>query len=93
MAPRTRRNDLATLPAPLFSLASALHNRGRRTPVIPATATAPPAMGLCRRAYDEDLERSCRDLGGGTHVMGYVEDRLVSHAMWVTRWLEPEGGP
>jgi len=50
-------------------------------------------IDLCRRAYDEDLERYFRDLGGGTHVMGYLEDRLVSHAMWVTRWLQPEGGP
>lgn len=50
-------------------------------------------LDLCRRAYDEDLEAYFRDVGSGTHVMGYLGDRLVSHAMWVTRWLEPEGGP
>jgi aminoglycoside 2'-N-acetyltransferase I len=58
------------------------------------TAEAAVAIiDLCRRAYGEDLVRYFRDLGGGTHVVGYLEDRLVSHAMWVTRWLQPEGGP
>ncbi len=50
-------------------------------------------LDLCRRAYDEELGSYFRALRGGTHVMGYLEDRLVSHAMWVTRWLQPEGGP
>jgi aminoglycoside 2'-N-acetyltransferase I len=50
-------------------------------------------IDLCRRAYEEELGRYLQDLEGGTHGMGYLEDRLVSHAMWVTRWLEPEGGP
>jgi aminoglycoside 2'-N-acetyltransferase I len=50
-------------------------------------------IALCRRAYDEDLGRYFRDLGAATHVMGFREDKLVSHAMWVTRWLQPEGGP
>ena len=50
-------------------------------------------LDLCRRAYDEELGQYFRDVGGGTHVMGYLDGKLVCHAMWVTRWLEPEGGP
>jgi len=29
--------------------------------------------------------------GGAEHLLGRHRGRLVSHAMWITRWLEPEG--
>ena len=28
-----------------------------------------------------------------THVLGYLGESIVSHAMWVTRWLRPGDGP
>lgn len=28
-----------------------------------------------------------------THILGSVDGRLVSHALWITRWLEPQGQP
>lgn len=43
---------------------------------------------LCNRAYEEDLTATFERLAGGTHVLGTVGGELVSHAMWVTRWLQ-----
>jgi aminoglycoside 2'-N-acetyltransferase I len=28
-----------------------------------------------------------------THILGFVGSTLVSHAMWVTRWLQPRDSP
>src|SRR5437763_8593531 len=50
-------------------------------------------VSLCNRAYDEDLEplfRACED---PTHVIGYLDGRIISHALWVTRWLSGGNGP
>ncbi len=47
---------------------------------------------LCDRAYEEDLGPLFATFVDPTHVLGFVGGTLVSHAMWVTRWLQPEGG-
>ena len=44
-------------------------------------------LELCGAAYDEDLTDYLRYIGSGTHVLGREGERLVTHAMWVTRWL------
>jgi GNAT superfamily N-acetyltransferase len=44
---------------------------------------------LCKAAYGEDLGELLATFGPSTHVLGMLGDRLVSHAMWVTRWLQP----
>jgi aminoglycoside 2'-N-acetyltransferase I len=48
---------------------------------------------LCNRAYEEDLEYLFSTFKQATHVLGFLDGTLVSHAMWVTRWLQPEAGP
>ncbi len=48
---------------------------------------------LCHRAYQEDLEPLFQTFTDPTHVLGFLGNSLVSHAMWVTRWLEPADGP
>lgn len=48
---------------------------------------------LCDRAYEEDLASLFNTFTDTTHVFGYLEDTIVSHAMWVTRWLQPGDGP
>lgn len=48
--------------------------------------------GLCKRAYEEDLAPLFATFLGPTHVLGFLGSTLVSHAMWVTRWLQPEDG-
>jgi aminoglycoside 2'-N-acetyltransferase I len=44
---------------------------------------------LCTAAYDEDFFRILELLGPGCHLLGRVEGSLVTHAMWVTRMLQP----
>jgi aminoglycoside 2'-N-acetyltransferase I len=46
---------------------------------------------LCTEAYDEDFTEILAQVGPGVHVLGWMDSLLVSHAMWVTRWLEPAG--
>ena len=48
---------------------------------------------LCNRAYEEDLTSLFATFTDVTHVLGHVERSIVSHAMWVTRWLQPGDGP
>lgn len=48
---------------------------------------------LCNQAYGEDLEPLFNTFTDATHVLSFVDDTLVSHAMWVTRWLQPGDGP
>jgi aminoglycoside 2'-N-acetyltransferase I len=51
-------------------------------------------VALCVAAYNEDFSRLFEEFTNTTHVLARdAEDVLVSHAMWVTRWLQPEGHP
>ena len=53
----------------------------------PATYAA--IISLCNEAYEEELSSLFATFISPTHVMAYLGDALVSHAMWVTRWLQP----
>lgn len=46
-------------------------------------------LALCNLAYGENLSHLFQSFGASTHVVGTCEGRLVTHAMWVTRWLQP----
>jgi aminoglycoside 2'-N-acetyltransferase I len=48
-------------------------------------------VDLCTAAYDEDFNDIFAALPGTVHVLGYHAGVLVSHAAWVTRWLQPAG--
>ena len=51
---------------------------------------------LCRRAYaiyDVDVEPLFQTFTDTTHVIGWWGSAIVSHAMWVTRWLQPGKQP
>ena len=50
-------------------------------------------LSMCSSAYDEDLTKYFQAVGPATHVLGYVDSTLASHAMWVTRWLQAGDGP
>ena len=49
-------------------------------------------LWLCRRAYEEDIQDLFETFVDPIHVLGYAGEQLVSHAMWVTRYLEPGKG-
>jgi len=46
---------------------------------------------LCEAAYGTAMTSYFADIGPGEHLLGRLDGVLVSHLMWVTRWLEPEG--
>jgi aminoglycoside 2'-N-acetyltransferase I len=50
-------------------------------------------IALCNRAYGEELRLLFKTFRDATHVLGFMEGSLVSHAMWVTRWLQPGNSP
>lgn len=50
-------------------------------------------LALCSRAYEEDLESLFATFADTTHVLGFLGEALASHAMWVTRWLQPGDAP
>jgi aminoglycoside 2'-N-acetyltransferase I len=66
--------------------------------VVPAdalpAATRAEIIALCESAYGEDFTRWFEELPGSTHVLARNDDGLlVSHAAWVTRWLQPGDHP
>ena len=50
-------------------------------------------IALCNRAYSEELTLLFETFEDAMHVLGFFENSLVSHAMWVTRWLQPRNCP
>jgi aminoglycoside 2'-N-acetyltransferase I len=47
-------------------------------------------VNLCFAAYEENFDHLFEMLPGSTHVLARLDGKLVSHAAWVTRWLQPE---
>ncbi len=43
---------------------------------------------LCDLAYGQPVFETFE---GGEHLLGRDAGRLVCHAMWITRWLQPQG--
>jgi aminoglycoside 2'-N-acetyltransferase I len=56
-------------------------------------ATRDEVLALCNEAYAEDLAHLFATFVSPTHVLAYHAGTLVSHAMWVTRWLHADALP
>lgn len=50
-------------------------------------------IALCDLAYEEDMGEIINRFEGPVHVLGYYEDILVTHALWIERYLQLEGLP
>jgi aminoglycoside 2'-N-acetyltransferase I len=50
-------------------------------------------ISLCSRAFEEELEPLFNTFVDATHVLGYWDGSLVSHALWITRSLQVGTGP
>ncbi len=50
-------------------------------------------ISLCNRAYEEDMRALFETFSNATHVLGYYDELLVCHALWVTRQLQAENDP
>jgi aminoglycoside 2'-N-acetyltransferase I len=49
-------------------------------------------ISLCSQAYEEDFGPYLISFDKPTHVLGKLGEKLVSHALWITRWLQIENG-
>ncbi len=49
-------------------------------------------LTLCRAAYEDELQGYFENIGPGVHLLGQVDGALVSHAMFVERWLQRANG-
>lgn len=50
-------------------------------------------IALCDLAYEEDMGAILKEFVDPVHVLGYFAGRLVTHALWIERYLQPEGMP
>ena len=50
-------------------------------------------VSLCNRAYEQDMETLFETFADATHILGYYNDLLVCHALWVTRYLQVGTNP
>jgi aminoglycoside 2'-N-acetyltransferase I len=48
-------------------------------------------LDLCTAAYGTDYRPFISTFPEATHILGRFHGRLVSHALWVTRWLQCPG--
>ncbi len=62
-----------------------------------SAATRESIIALCNRAWENDPAHNFDTLFDlvtrSMHVLAMQEDRLVGHACWAIRWLQPEGLP
>jgi aminoglycoside 2'-N-acetyltransferase I len=50
-------------------------------------------VDLCSGAYEEDYEPFMAAFDDAVHVLAHLDGALVSHALWITRWLQLDAGP
>jgi len=50
-------------------------------------------IDLCTRAYEEDFTDLMATFAESVHLLGWLDGQLISHALWVTRWLQVGDGP
>ena len=48
---------------------------------------------LCDRAYEQDMQPILETFFDATHVLGYYNELLVCHALWITRYLQAGTNP
>ena len=48
---------------------------------------------LCSNAFNEDFHPYMKNFVGATQILGYYEDNLVSHVLWLDRWIRIENKP
>lgn len=54
-------------------------------------ATRQEINDLCSRAFEEVWQ--LETMSEGWHILGWQDGQLVTHGMWVTRWLQVGDGP
>ena len=50
-------------------------------------------VDMCSRAFGQNYQPFMDTFVDATHVIGYLNGEIVSHALWVERWLQIEDTP
>jgi aminoglycoside 2'-N-acetyltransferase I len=50
-------------------------------------------LELCSRVFEEDYAPYLKTFQEPVHVLGSLDGVLVSHALWITRWMQIGEGP
>ena len=50
-------------------------------------------LRLCSQAYEEDYAPYLEAFENARHILACLDGKLVSHALWITRWLQIGRGP
>jgi aminoglycoside 2'-N-acetyltransferase I len=50
-------------------------------------------LALCTQAYNRDYSPFLESFQNATHILGRYHHQLVTHALWITRWLQVDGSP
>jgi aminoglycoside 2'-N-acetyltransferase I len=45
-------------------------------------------LTLCNQAFEHDISPNMKSFENPAHVLGRYRGRLVSHVLWITRWLQ-----
>ena len=65
--------------------------------VVPGNRLSPQARGeiltLCSQAFEEDYAPYLETFDGAVHILARRGGKLVSQALWVTRWLQVGDDP
>jgi aminoglycoside 2'-N-acetyltransferase I len=73
-------------------MTDSLHLEVIRADEMPATVRE-QVVSLCSRAFEEDFDLLLGTFPGAVHLMARLGSALVSHALWVTRWLQAGTAP
>jgi aminoglycoside 2'-N-acetyltransferase I len=50
-------------------------------------------LALCSRAFGTDYAPIYSTFSNPMHILAWLDGELVSHALWITRWLQCGNGP
>jgi aminoglycoside 2'-N-acetyltransferase I len=50
-------------------------------------------LDLCTQVFEEDYAPYLKTFREPVHVLGSLDEVLVSHALWITRWIQIGEGP
>jgi aminoglycoside 2'-N-acetyltransferase I len=50
-------------------------------------------LALCTQAFERDYSPFLKMFPNPTHILGRYHHKLVTHVLWITRWLQIESSP
>lgn len=50
-------------------------------------------LALCSQAFGEDYAPYLETFDDAVHILARLDGKLISHALWITRWLQVSNGP